>query len=96
MNHHDFDWDFENIAHITRHGVTTDEAEEVFDHITAFLRTENYEGEVRFVEVGHTHDGRMLEVVTTLRRGKTRVVTAYKPSKLSVAAFHLAVGGASE
>jgi uncharacterized DUF497 family protein len=94
MNHQDFDWDFENITHIARHGVTPEEAEEVFDHFTVFLRTEEYDSELRFVEVGHTHSGRMLEVVSTQRRGKTRLITAYRPSKQSLAAFHLVAGGA--
>jgi hypothetical protein len=29
MNHSEFDWDFENITHIARHGLTPEEAESV-------------------------------------------------------------------
>jgi uncharacterized DUF497 family protein len=94
MKHAEFDWNFENITHLARHGVTPEEGEQVFDSFTVLLRIENHFGEIRFVEVGHTYSGRMLEVVTTQRRGKTRIITAYKPSKSSLAAFHLAIGGA--
>jgi uncharacterized DUF497 family protein len=84
MNHSEFDWDFENITHIARHGVMPEEAEGVLLNAPMFLRYEDENDEVRFVEVGPTYRGRMLEVVTTMRGSRLRVVTAYDANRLSV------------
>jgi uncharacterized DUF497 family protein len=70
MNHTEFDWDFENITHIARHGVTSEEAEELFDGLMFLLRYDDAHGEPRSVEMGHTHSGRMLEVVTMPRMAR--------------------------
>ena len=76
-----FDWDEANIAHIAEHHVVPHEAEEV---ITSDPLDVNYSirnGETRIRQVGETSAGRILAVVSTLRDGRTRVVTAYPPSR---------------
>jgi len=80
MNHAEFDWDFENIRHIARHGVSPEEAEDVFVNDPVDLGDEYIEGEWRFNSLGFTRSGRMLIVVATMRRERIRVVTSFVPS----------------
>ena len=80
MNHVEFDWDFENIRHIARHGVTPEEAEEALSGDTLEVSTEDDSTEERFAEVGMTKNGRILLVATTLRHQRLRVVTAFEPN----------------
>jgi uncharacterized DUF497 family protein len=72
----EFDWDDANLAHIARHGVSPEEAEECcFD--TLALDVYPVDDEIRFEELGQTKTGRILKVVTTDRAGKLRIVTAF-------------------
>ena len=73
----EFDWDFSNEAHIARHKVEPEEAEEVATDPAA-LNVATYRGprgEQRFGLLGATDSGRVLVVFYELRNGKTRVVT---------------------
>jgi uncharacterized DUF497 family protein len=92
MNHSDFDWDFENITHLARHGVTPEEAESVSLGSPMFLRHQTVDGELRFVEVGPTSRGRMLEIVSTLRDYRVRFITAYDADKRSVRQYFAEFG----
>ena len=76
---YEFDWDEANLQHIARHAVTRAEVEEVFAGPMMFLDTDTDDGEMRFVEIGRTAVGRVLKVVTTDRRDKIRVITAFAP-----------------
>lgn len=71
-----FDWDEANRDHISRHGVSEEEAEDAL----ADPRVRSYVGrrgsERRTVTVGQTEVGRLLAVIHTPRRGKIRVLTA--------------------
>jgi uncharacterized DUF497 family protein len=80
MNHSDFDWDFENITHLARHGVTPEEAEDVLTGQPMELGEEYIDGEQRFSHIGFTRTGRVLLVVETIRRQHTRVITSFQPS----------------
>ncbi len=71
-----FDWDESNIAHIARHGVEPQEAEEVVSNDPIDLAVTIRNGEERTEQVGETSAGRILQVVTTFRNSKIRVVTA--------------------
>ena len=71
-----FDWDEFNTAHITRHGVKPQEAEEVISNDPIDLSVGLRNGEERSEQIGETENGRILRVVTTLRNGKIRVITA--------------------
>lgn len=75
-----FEWDDENRAHIARHDVTPEEAEQVLLNDPIDGGTQDHEGEERFVEVGSTEALRILVVITTQRGELTRVVTAYPAS----------------
>lgn len=75
-----FDWDEANIAHIAEHDVVPHEAEEIIANNPLDLSYEICDGEIRFRQVGETRVGRILVVVSTQRKGLTRVITAHKPS----------------
>ena len=72
-----FDWDEANIAHIAEHNVLPHEAEEAatFKPVALYAALRN--GEERFVQIGETHAGRVLLIVTTPRNDRTRVITAH-------------------
>jgi hypothetical protein len=76
-----FDWDEANIAHIAEHDVTPSEAEEVITNHPLDLGYVPRNGEVRLRQAGETAAGRILAVITTVRNGLTRVVTAYPASR---------------
>ena len=75
-----FDWDEENIGHLSRHEVTPDESEQVIQNRPVDLGTELRNGEERVAQVGETDAGRILIVVTTMKNKKIRVITAW-PAK---------------
>lgn len=89
-----FDWDQENIRHITRHGVTPPEAEQVVQNDPVDLQFETRNGEERIAQVGETEAGRILVVVTTTRGERTRVITAF-PAKGRVRNVYNATKGGS-
>lgn len=71
-----FDWDEFNIAHIAKHQVEPHEAEEVIANDPIDLSVNLRNGEERIEQIGETAAGRILRLVTTLRNGKIRVITA--------------------
>jgi hypothetical protein len=71
-----FDWDEFNTAHIANHGVEPHEAEEVITNDPIDLAETIRNGEERTEQIGETTAGRILQVVTTVRNGRIRVVTA--------------------
>ena len=75
-----FEWDEENRAHIARHGITPEEAEQVLVYDPVDAGAQDHAGEERFVEVGVMDAMRVLVVITTQRGELTRVVTAYPAS----------------
>ncbi len=72
-----YEWDDANMAHIARHNVTPDEAEQAMaDPQRVVLPSYDTTAEARFAFVGVTDAGRALFVVLTLRGDQFRVVTA--------------------
>jgi uncharacterized DUF497 family protein len=79
-----FDWDAANLAHIARHGVTREEAEEVVlrDPLDMELQIDGESnGEERLQQLGETSAGRILQLVTTWRGGMVRVISAWDAPK---------------
>jgi uncharacterized DUF497 family protein len=75
-----FDWDEANRNHIARHDVTPNEAEEVVlgDPLDMELQVAGEsDGEERLQQLGETASGRILQLVTTWRDGKVRVISAW-------------------
>jgi uncharacterized DUF497 family protein len=75
-----FDWDEENIGHLARHGISPAETEQVLINWQIDLDSYVRNGEERVVQAGETDRGRILVVVSTIRHGKTRIVTGW-PAK---------------
>jgi uncharacterized DUF497 family protein len=82
-----FDWDEANLSHIAEHGVSPAEAEQAVLNEPVDLELQLRSGEERTVQVGETDAGRILVVVTILRDGKVRVVTAF-PAKKKIREFY--------
>lgn len=73
----DFDWDDDNVEHMSGHGVEPEETEEAL--LDPHRRPEaayNALGERRYAGLGRTEDGRLLFVVFTRRGGALRVISA--------------------
>jgi len=76
-----FDWDGANAAHLARHGVTPQEAEQVFANDPMIVWTREYAEEERSLCFGRTSAGKFLTVIYTERKGRIRVVTAYRMTR---------------
>jgi uncharacterized DUF497 family protein len=75
-----FDWDEANLAHIAQHNVTREEAEQavIGDPLDMELQiVGESDGEERLQQLGETAKGRILQLVTTWRDGKVRVISAW-------------------
>jgi uncharacterized DUF497 family protein len=72
-----FDWDGANRAHIARHKISPQEAEQVLLNDPLDLEIQTVDDEERFTQVGATDSGRILLVVATWRNDTIRVVTAW-------------------
>ena len=79
-----FEWDAANLGHIAEHDVTPAEAEEVIlgDPLDTDLQmTEDTKDEERLLQLGETARGRILQLLTTWRDGKVRVISAWDAPK---------------
>jgi uncharacterized protein len=73
-----FDWDEGNThKNWDRHGVTPEEAEDVFFHEPLVVRSDarHSKGEKRYFALGQTSGGRRLFVAFTVRRKLVRVIS---------------------
>ena len=77
----DFEWDEDNLAHIARHNVTPEEAEQVVSGGPLVLDVQYRGGEERTLCAGRTRSGRPVAVVFTGRPGRIRVVTAFTANR---------------
>lgn len=84
-----FDWNHSNIDHIAQHGITPSEAEQVILNEPIDIEYQHHGEESRVAQIGETDRGRILVVVSTLRNGLTRVVTAF-PAKRRLRAVYAA------
>jgi uncharacterized protein len=79
-SHFEFEWDHGNKAKsASKHGILTDEAEEVFKSGLALplgVQTHPPAEEQRLGIVGPTFSGRLLQVAFVLREGRVRVISA--------------------
>jgi len=88
----DFDWDDANLANIAKHGITMEEAEQAFvkDPLDMELQiADTFNAEERLQQLGETAKGRILQLVTTWRSGKVRVISAWDAPK-QLKAYYLA------
>lgn len=75
-----FEWDEQNIEHLALRHILPAEAEQVIFNRPLDLDSYLRNGEERTVQIGETHAGKILIVVSTMRDAKIRVVTAW-PAK---------------
>jgi uncharacterized DUF497 family protein len=83
-----FDWDDANRRHIARHDVLPEEAEQVIRNKPIDIEGQERKGEKRIMQLGHTDAGRILLVITTFRRERLRVVTAFPASRAFRSFYH--------
>lgn len=77
----DFDWDEHNERHLAKHGITRSEAEDVLsgNHILLEYQTEG--DERRWVAVGSTRTGRIIQIVFAVRGEAMRPITGWEADK---------------
>ena len=87
-----FEWDEANIAHIARHNVTPEEAEEVFfDKDNALDEDIKHSTlEKRLIIIGKTQKGRLLYQIFTKRGDKIRVISSRDINKKEVILYEKA------
>lgn len=81
-----FEWDKHNIAHIGKHTVTQEEAEEVFYQEPQVIAYDEIHStaEARYAFLGRTKEGRKLMLIFTLRgknKERIRILSARDQSK---------------
>jgi uncharacterized DUF497 family protein len=76
----EFDWDDENIGHLALRAIEPEDAEQVIRNRPCDLESSLRNGEERVAQVGETDAGKVLIIVSTMRKSKVRVVTAW-PAK---------------
>ena len=77
----EFLWDAANIAHLGRHKITPQEAEEAILLDSVEFELQQHRGEERVLCFGRTACGRLLTIVYTVRSGRARVVTGYRMTR---------------
>jgi uncharacterized DUF497 family protein len=82
-----FIWDNANRAHLARHGVSPEEAEQVIQNEPLDLDFQVVDGEIRNPQIGETDAGRILTVISTEHGDDERVVTAWDATKTDKAVY---------
>ena len=77
----EFEWDEANRDHVAHHGLTPEDAERALTKSPLELAAVNRKGESRRLTIGLTDTGRLLAVVSTERKGRVRVITAYPANR---------------
>lgn len=83
----EFDWDDQNEKHLAKHGISRLDAEGVLNgnHILVEYQVEG--NEQRWVAVGATHTGRILNIVFAIRGEAVRPITGWAADKETVALY---------
>ena len=88
----EFKWDDANIAHIARHNVSPEEAEDVFFDKNNVIDDDDKHStfENRFIIIGKTADGRLLYQIFTRRGDRIRVISSRDINKREVKLYEKA------
>ena len=83
----EFDWNEHNERHLAKHGISRSDAEEVLsgDHILLEYQVEG--GEQRWIAVGATGGGRILNIVFAARGEIIRPITGWTADKKTARIF---------
>jgi uncharacterized DUF497 family protein len=78
----EFEWDEHNERHLRKHGITRSDAEDVLSGNHILLEYQVVEGgEQRWVAVGVTRAGRILNIVFAMREEVLRPITGWVADK---------------
>lgn len=82
-----FDWDRHNEHHLANHGISRSDAEDVLsgNHILLEYQTEGEEQ--RWVAVGATRRGRILNIVFAVRGEAMRPITGWVANKATASLY---------
>lgn len=83
----EFDWDEHNREHLAKHGISRFDAEDVLTGNHILLEYQMEGNEQRWLAVGMTRSGRILNIVFALRRGAIRPITGWTADKETVALY---------
>jgi uncharacterized DUF497 family protein len=77
----EFDWDVHNLKHLAKHGISRLDSEDVLsgNHILVEYQMEG--DEERWIAVGATRAGRILEIVFAVRGEAIRPITGWPAGK---------------
>ena len=77
----DFDWDEQNERHLAKHGISRSDAEDVLSGNYILLEYQVEGNEQRWVAVGMTRTGRIVEIVFAVRGEAMRPITGWEAAK---------------
>ena len=77
----EFDWDEQNETHIAKHGISRSDAEDVLSGHHILLEYQMEGNEQRWVDVGATRTGRILNVVFAVRGETVHPITGWAADK---------------
>jgi len=77
----EFDWDEHNETHLAKHGISRLDAEDVLSGNHILLEYQTEDDEERWVAVGATRAGRILNVVFAVRHRAVRPITGWVADK---------------
>jgi uncharacterized DUF497 family protein len=77
----EFDWDGHNLEHLAEHGISRLDAEDVLSGNHILLEYQMEGDEERWIAVGTTRAGRILEIVFAVRGQAIRPITGWAASK---------------
>ncbi len=77
----EFDWDGHNLEHLAKHGISRLDAEDVLSGNHILLEYQMEGDEERWIAVGATRDGRILEIVFAIWGDMIRPITGWLANK---------------
>jgi uncharacterized DUF497 family protein len=83
-----FEWDAANREHLARHGVSPAEFEQGMRNDPILEVETDTGGEWRAKVAAVTDQGRLLEMVYTIRRGRIRAITAFPMKRRKRERYH--------
>lgn len=77
----EFDWDEQNERHLAKHDISRSDAEDVLSGNHLLLEYQVEGNEQRWIAVGATRTGRILEIVFAVRHEAMRPITGWDADK---------------
>lgn len=87
MQHREFDWDEHNERHLARHKISRADAEDVLSGNHILLEYQMEGGEQRWIALGATRSGRILNIVFAVRGEAMRPITGWAADKETAELF---------